>query len=195
MPCYETIAARDAAYPAPRLGQKIGMRRLCGNGYFEQMYNGTRWESFGSIIKDAGLSGAGYSLTATSTAYVVLASYTIPAGMIGDGEEWEGDFFGRSASPHGAAASMPRFRLSGANLLAVYSISSYGRVVRSRGACVRLGTSLTSRDGVSPDLYSNTYPVDTTIDPAQPIIADAGWQPGTIGDVLNMRFVCLRRIG
>ena len=34
IPCFDSIEARNAAYPTPSPGQKIGLKRLCGNGYF-----------------------------------------------------------------------------------------------------------------------------------------------------------------
>lgn len=42
-------------------------------------------------MRDAGVDSAGYDLTAIGTAYGPLASYTVPAGLIGYGEEWEYD--------------------------------------------------------------------------------------------------------
>lgn len=73
------------------VGARVRIPRLCGHGHFYAMRSPTRWavETGQIVVSDcgAGTSTAGYDLVATGTAFVALASYTLPAGMIGDGGE------------------------------------------------------------------------------------------------------------
>lgn len=82
-PSFNSISDRDSAYPTPTEGQKVLIKRFCGNGYFEMCYCGTSWEVAGGqyIILDRGPGGSGYPIVGTS-ATVVVASYTIPANFI-----------------------------------------------------------------------------------------------------------------
>lgn len=177
------------------LGWTGYVKRLCGNGYFHVMHNGTRLAvSPGeSIIRDAGLNGAGYGLKATSTAYVTLASYTIPAGLIATGEEWEGDMFASSPGSHAGSNSYPRMRVDGASMLTSNYITGAGRTCRCRGAFACLSSVLT----VSPnDIYQNGFiSADIAFNPSNAIAIDIGMAAGTINDVLQIRYACLRRIG
>ena len=195
LPCYETIAGRDAAYPVPVLGQKVGMRRLCGNGYFEQMYNGTRWEVCPgeSIVRDAGVGSAGYDITTTGTIYVPLAAYTIPAGLIGDGEVWEADIFAIFTT-YTSGNSLPAVRLASNILTTQIMASAASRTVRNRGAFPRLGTTLQIRSNSPTDIYAgNITDASVNLDLDQTI--DAGISPGAAGNVGRLRQWTFRRIG
>lgn len=195
-PCYDTWELAVAAAEST-LGWTGYVKRLCGNGYFHVMHNGTRLAvSPGeSIISDAGPASAGYDLTATGTAYVALASYTIPAGLIGDGEAWEGDCFAASLSVAAGGTSYPKVRIAAATILAQYGLASANRVCRSRGASVRLGAKLLTRDGVQPDLYSDSYNADVAVTWTNPVAVDAGFSPGAATSTLRLRYWELRRIG
>lgn len=189
------VFASYAALPEPTLGLLAQIPRLCGNGYFALRANGTRWEVCPgeSIIRDAGLNGDGYGLTATSSAYVTLASYTIPAGLIATGEEWEGDVFASSPGPHGGYNSYPRMRVNGASMLVSNYMTAAGRTCRCIGAFACLSSTLT----VAPsDVYQNGYVnADVAFNSSNAIAIDIGIAPGAIGDVLKIRYACFRRIG
>lgn len=189
------VFASYAALPEPTLGLIAQIPRLCGNGYFALRANGTRWEVCPgeSIIRDAGPASAGYNLTATSTAYVTLASYTIPAGLIATGEEWEGDVFASSPGPHGGNNSYPRMRVAGASMLTSNYMTAAGRTCRCRGAFACLSSALT----VGPsDIYQNgSISTDVAFNSSNAIAIDIGIAAGAIGDVSQIRYACLRRIG
>lgn len=72
--------------------------RLCGHGRFIAIKEATRWAVLPgqAPISDAGIGSSvdGYDLTASGTASVPLVSYTIPAGMIGRGEQWAASVIG-----------------------------------------------------------------------------------------------------
>ena len=187
---YTTLSAQ-----APTVGKIAQIPRLCGNGYFALRGNGTRWEVCPgeSIVRDAGAGSAGYDLTATGTEYVPLASYTIPAGLIGDGEEWEADFLG-SAGTHGGATSGARARIDGAVLFSQLGVAGSGRGCRNRGAFVRLGNIAT----VAPatfDIYGNAAGIDSTVNFEANVTIDAGWVPVAVGSELRLRQWTFRRIG
>lgn len=196
LPTYETWG--EAIIAAGTTKGWVGLvRRLCGNGYFHAMHNGSRLgvQCGESIIRDAGPAGAGYDLTATGTAYVALASYTIPAGLIGDGEEWEGDCFAASLSVAAGGTSYPKVRIAAAAISSQYGLASANRVCRNRGASVRLGAKLLTRDGVQPDLYADTYNADVAVTWTDPVAVDAGFSPGAATSTLRLRYWALRRIG
>lgn len=195
-PTYDTWDLAVAA-AGSTLGWEGYVKRLCGNGYFRVMHNGVRL-GVGcgeSIIRDAGINSAGYPMAAAAAgAYVALASYTIPAGLIGDGEEWEVDFFGNAPGTHGGTTSVARARISGATMLAVIGVAGAGRGCRNRGGFARLGNIAT----VAPatyDIYSNSAGIDATVDFSAAVPIDAGWVPGSIGDNLRLRHWTFRRIG
>lgn len=194
-PCYDTWDLAVAA-AGSTLGWTGYVKRLCGNGYFHVMHNGTRLAvSPGeSIICDAGPASAGYDLTATGTAYVALASYTIPAGLIGDGEEWEGDLIARNNGTLIAGADYPMLRIAGSGFLTNNTITAANRVCRNRGAFVRLGGTIALRVG-STDIYTNQTSNDTSIDLSFPQSIDAGFNPGSAGNVSRIRQWTFRRIG
>ena len=187
---YATLSAQ-----APTVGKIAQIPRLCGNGYFALRGNGTRWEVCPgeSIVRDAGAGSAGYDLTATGTAYVPLASYTIPAGLIGEGEEWEVDFLG-NAGTHGGSTSVARARINDAALFSVLGVAGTSRGCRNRGAFVRLGNIAT----VAPatfDIYGNAAGIDRTVNFEANVTIDAGWVPAAVESVLRLRQWTFRRIG
>lgn len=148
-----------------------------------------------SIIRDAGVNSAGYDLTATGTAYVPLASYTIPAGMIGDGEQWEADVFGRTLGVHASGSDALGVRVASSRCTALYLSSNANRVIRTRGSVVRVGTTLIVRDSTQPDIYGDVFLADATIDFGAAITVDAGWSPGAATNTMRLRQWVFRRIG
>lgn len=189
------VFASYAALPAPTLGLLAQIPRLCGNGYFALRANGTRWEVCPgeSIVRDAGPASAGYDLTATGTAYVALASYTIPAGLIGDGEEWEADCFALFTT-FVSGANTPSVRLA-ANVITSQNVSaSANRTVRNRGAFPRLGTTLQIRNNSATDIYSGGT-TDVSVDLGLDQTIDAGISMGAVGNVGRLRQWTFRRIG
>lgn len=188
------VFASYAALPAPTLGLLAQIPRLCGNGYFALRANGTRWEVCPgeSIIRDAGPASAGYDLTATGTAYVALASYTIPAGLIGDGEEWEGDIHSKITTA--TAAIIPRIRIGGVNIVMASPSTMSNRASRGRGAIVRIDVIATRMvNNTSSDIYENVLQdMPTNLSMTQSI--DAGFDTGAVGNVMTLRHWAFRRI-
>ena len=187
---YATLSAQ-----APTVGKIAQIPRLCGNGYFALRGNGTRWEVCPgeSIVRDAGVASAGYDLTATGTAYVPLASYTIPAGLIGDGEEWEADCFAIFTTFVSGSSTLA-VRLA-ANVITSQSLASAAnRAVRSRGAFPRLGTTLQIRNNAATDIYSGGI-TDVSVDLGLNQTIDAGISMGAVGNVGRLRQWTFRRIG
>lgn len=197
-PCYDTWAQAVAA-AGTTLGWHGYVKRLCGNSYFHVMYNGTRLVVCAgeSIIRDAGPSSAGYDLTATGTAYVTLASYTIPAGLIGDGEEWEVDSHAMSLDVHASGNDMLVAYIGGQLLRgSTPSLTAINQVCRLRGAFCRLSSLLTIRTGASTaDLYSGINNTDVTVGMESEQTFTAGFVPGAATNKMRLRHVCLRRIG
>lgn len=189
------VFANYAALPAPTLGLIAQIPRLCGNGYFALRANGTRWEVCPgeSIVRDAGVGSAGYNLTATETAYVPLASYTIPAGLIGDGEEWEADCFALFTT-FVSGTNTPSVRLAANVLTSQNASSSANRTVRNRGAFPRLGTTLQIRNNTATDIYSGGT-TDVSVDLGLNQTIDAGISMGAVGNVGRLRQWTFRRIG
>lgn len=191
---YATLSAQ-----APTVGKIAQIPRLCGNGYFALRGNGTRWEVCPgeSIVRDAGVDSAGYDLTATGTAYVPLASYTIPAGLIGDGEEWEVDTHAMSLDVHASGNNVLSAYIGGQLLRgSTPSLTAINQVCRMRGAFCRLSSLLTIRTGASTaDLYSGINNTDVTVGMESAQTFTAGFVPGAVTNKMRMRHVCLRRIG
>lgn len=189
------VFASYAALPAPTLGLIAQIPRLCGNGYFALRANGTRWEVCPgeSIIRDAGPASAGYSLTAASVAYVPLASYVIPAGLIGDGEEWEGDIHSKITTA--TAAIIPRIRIGGANNIVTAPQSTLSnRASRGRGAIVRIGViAIRMVNNTTSDIYENVLQ-DASTDLSMTQSIDAGFDTGAVGNVMTLRHWAFRRI-
>lgn len=191
---YATLSAQ-----APTVGKIAQIPRLCGNGYFALRGNGTRWEVCPgeSIVRDAGVDSAGYDLTATGTAYVPLASYTIPAGLIGDGEEWEVDTHAMSLDVHASGNNVLSAYIGGQLLRgSTPSLTAINQVCRMRGAFCRLSSLLTIRTGASTaDLYSGINNSDVTVGMESEQTFTAGFGPGAATNKMRLRHVCLRRIG
>lgn len=191
---YGTLSAQ-----APTVGKIAQIPRLCGNGYFALRGNGTRWEVCPgeSIVRDAGVGSAGYDLTATGTAYVALASYAIPAGLIGDGEEWEVDEYVISLDVHASGTDTPHAYLGAASIRgSIPVLTAINQASRMRGAFVRLGGSLMLRSASSSaDLYSGSSITDTFIDMNSAQTLTAGFTPGAATNKMRLRHLCFRRIG
>lgn len=194
LPTYETWGEAIAAAGTTK-GWVGLVRRLCGNGYFHVMHNGSRLgvQCGESIIRDAGPESAGYSLTAASVAYVPLASYVIPAGLIGDGEEWEGDIHSKITTA--TATIIPRIRIGGANNIVTAPQSTISnRASRGRGAIVRIGAIVTRMvNNTILDIYENVLQdASTNLSMTQSI--DAGFDTGAVGNVMTLRHWAFRRI-
>ena len=188
---YATLSAQ-----APTVGKIAQIPRLCGNGYFALRGNGTRWEVCPgeSIVRDAGVDSAGYDLTATGTAYVPLASYTIPAGLIGNGEEWDGDQYARNNGVWVGAADLPLIRIGGVSFTSNGNLGAANRVCRNRGAFARLGDVLSVRISTA-DTYTNQTSADASVDLSVAQTIDVGIIPGAIGNTSRIRMWAFRRIG
>lgn len=197
LPAYADYAT--LSLQTPTVGRIAQIPRLCGNGYFALRANGTRWEVCPgeSIVRDAGPASAGYDLTATGTTYVALASYTIPAGMIGDGEEWEFDIHAMSLEIHASGSNYVDAYVGGTKLLGTAPmLSAVNQVARKRGAFVRLNNTLAMRAGtVSADLYSAVSNNDAVVDVSTQQEVTAGFAPGAVTNKMRLRHICLRRIG
>lgn len=199
LPAYETWG--EAVTAARTTKGWVGLvRRLCGNGYFHVMHNGSRLgvQCGESIIRDAGPGSVGYDLTATGTAYVALASYTIPAGMIGDGEEWEVDNHSRNLGVYSIASNTQKMRIGGV-LIGTNSalLTAINVVSRVRGVIVRLGTTVINRAGgtATSDLYSSAGLTDSALDLSSDQSIDCGFVPGAAANTMQLRQWVLRRIG
>lgn len=185
--------------PTPLVGKIAQIPRLCGNGYFALRSNGTRWEVCPgeSIVRDAGVNSAGYDLTATGTAYVPLVSYTIPAGLIGDGEEWEFDIHVMSLDVHTSGSNYVDSYVGGTKLLGTAPLlSTVNQVARKRGAFVRLGGVFAMRAGTTTtDLYGAATNNDAAVNMSIPQALTAGFGPGAASNKMRLRHFCFRRIG
>lgn len=198
LPTYETWG--EAITAAGTTKGWVGLvRRLCGNGYFHAMHNGSRLgvQCGESIIRDAGPASAGYDLTATGTAYVALASYTIPAGLIGDGEEWEVSHTSKNNGVFSGGGDFPSVRIGLQTLRgSLSSMSGANQVCRGRASIVRLGSIFACGTGnATSDLYNQAANMDRSVDLASSQIIDAGFTPGTIGNTMRLRQWVFRRIG
>lgn len=193
------VFASYAELPAPTLGLLAQIPRLCGNGYFALRANGTRWEVCPgeSIIRDAGPASAGYDLTATGTAYVALVSYTIPAGLIGDGEEWEGSYLAKNNGTFSGGGDFPSIRIGTLSLRgSLPSIAGANQVCRGRASIVRIGSIFACAAGsATSDLYNQAANSDRSVDLASTQTIDAGFTPGVIGNTMRLRHWAFRRIG
>lgn len=185
--------------PTPLVGKIAQIPRLCGNGYFALRGNGTRWEVCPgeSIVRDAGVDSAGYDLTATGTAYVPLASYTIPAGLIGNGEEWEYDYHCKAGAVHNSGNDIPDIKIATSSIKGSTPIlSSVNSVCRGRGAFVRIGSVLTCRSSaVTGELYSSNVNSDVSLDLSVTRTIEIGIAPGAVGNIATVRQWTFRRIG
>lgn len=197
LPTYETWG--EAITAAGTTKGWVGLvRRLCGNGYFHAMHNGSRLgvQCGESIIRDAGPASAGYDLTATGTAYVALASYTIPAGLIGDGEEWEGSYVAKNNGTFSGGGDFPSIRIGTLSLRgSLPSIAGANQVCRGRAGIVRIGSIFACAAGsATSDLYNQAANSDRSVDLASTQTIDAGFTPGVIGNTMRLRHWAFRRI-
>lgn len=192
------VAAWSALPGSPTLGDLRFVPRLCGNGYFMVMWNGSRWSVVvgQSVIRDPGPSSAGYDLTASGTSYVVLSSYTIPAGMVGDGEDWRVVAMSRNNGVYTAGNDGLQVRLSTNNLLGTTSASvgtaGASKVARGIGAFTRLSGVVVKRT-LTGDVYTNQSADDVSVDLSVAQTIDAGISPGAIGNTMRLRFWSLVR--
>lgn len=191
-------AANYGALPAPAVGQQAWLPRLDGHGRFwlsaDPLNN--RWEVMPgqSVISDSGGAGSpGYDLTSVGGGYNQLVAYSIPVGMIGDGESWEADIFGiATVTPFGS--NSPQVRIAGVQLVSNLSSNNAPRITRNRGATVRIGSKLIINSAVASDIYQEAGVADITPSFAAPIIVDAVYFNGGAGVVCTVRYWAFRRI-
>ena len=189
------VFANYDALPAPKLGLIAQIPRLCGNGYFALRANGTRWEvCLGeSIIRDAGPASAGYSLTAAALAYTALASYTIPAGLIGDGEEWMATICMKSGATL-VGTDYASVYLGG-NAIAATALTGTSKQSIAQGLIFRLGgTMVRNHQSVSPTYASATL-IDVSANFDSPQTISAGNIPATVGNIITLRSWVFGRAG
>ena len=191
---YATLSAK-----APTVGKIAQIPRLCGNGYFALRGNGTRWEVCPgeSIVRDAGAGSAGYALTATGTAFVSLASYTIPAGLIGIGEEWDTDVQHRT-NTWVAGTTTSSVKLAGIVASTVNGNASANTKTRNMGTITRFGNGFRCQCAGYPtasNIPNNAFWSENAINLDANKVIDFGITPGAIGDVSVLFFAGLRRIG
>lgn len=189
------VFASYDALPAPTLGLIAQIPRLCGNGYFALRANGTRWEVCPgeSIIRDAGPASAGYNLTATALAYTALTSYTIPAGLIGDGEEWMATICMKS----GATLIGTDYQsvYLGGNAIASGALAGTSKQSISQGIILRLGGTMVRNHQSPSPTYSSAALVDVNVNFNAPQTISAGCIPATVGNIVTMRSWVFGRAG
>lgn len=189
------VFASYAALPAPTLGLLAQIPRLCGNGYFALRANGTRWEVCPgeSIIRDAGPASVGYNLTATGTAYTALASYTIPAGLIGDGEDWMATICMKSGATL-VGTDYPSVYLGGSAIASV-ALAGISKQSIGQGIILRLGGTMVRNHQTLSPTYSSAVLLDVNVNFNDPQTISAGCIPATVGNIVTMRSWVFGRAG
>lgn len=193
-PCYDTWDLAVAAAGSTR-GWTGYVKRLCGNGYFHVMHNGTRLAvSPGeSVISDAGPASAGYNLTATGTTYAALASYTIPEGLIGDGEEWMATICMKSGATL-IGTDYPSVYLGG-SAIAARALAETSKQSIAQGIILRLGGTMVRNHQSPTPTYASATLVDVNVNFDAPQTISAGCIPATVGNIVTMRIWVFGRAG
>lgn len=143
-----------------------------------------------------GSSVDGYDLTAVGTTFVQLVAYTIPAGMIGNGEEWGCSLLIRNNGVYvsGNDAGQIRFADLGSSgvLNQSTTVTSANRVARGEGRFARFGTTLQrSSAGTS---YTNQSSGDQTLDLSVARVIEAGMVPGAATNTMRLRQWSMGRV-
>ena len=191
---YASLPALGAGGAAP--GCIAIIPKLLGAGYCELRAVGSRWSVVPgqSIVSDPGASSAGYDLTAVSTAYVSLASTTIPAGMIGDGEEWATILYIKNNGVFVSGSDVGQTRIGTKVFSTGPTASSVNQVARGRGAFVRLGGVAVMMPSKGIEIYSNQTNADQSIDFTANQTLDVGILPGASTNTIRLRYWSFGRI-
>ncbi len=186
-----TLGASDRAIAS--------LPRLCAHGMCLVMWNGTRWGVVPGqvVISDAGTGSStdGYDLTAAGTSFVSLVSYTIPAGMFGDGEEWFATAHMRNNGVYvsGTDTVQVRWQSLGANgtIISAAGANLANRVARGEGRMLRLGSTLVRMAGRSDAGsvlgWNGQNSADQTLDLSVAQTIEAGITPGAATNTSRIR--------
>ena len=191
LPSYDTWA--EAVTAAGSTQGWIGrVKTLCGTDHFTAVHNGIRLRVLGgsAIIRDIGPNGAGYPLTATGTAYVALASYTIPAGMIGDGDQFGCAVFGANTGVLSSGNDSFSVRFGANQINAQSQVAFANRRSTSTGSLVRIGAQaicVSAGPNALSGSDNNNYPgglISVDFSAAQTITVGA--TPGAVGNTMKI---------
>jgi hypothetical protein len=153
-----------------------------------------RYESTGRLAVDAGQCVASQNdphsvISAASTTAVDLTWLTIPAGLIGDGEEWEHSFPSETGTNTGSDAITIIHGNSGVLYAATVSASTSGNITRSNrssGIIARIFQSVNTSVVTGVQRSSIDSSVDQTL--------KLRITPATIGNTTYIRRAQLRRL-
>ncbi len=185
-----TQVANWEALPSGALVGSMAMApRLCGHGMFLAEKSASRWAVLTGqmIVSDCGpgTSTSGYDLTATGTDFVALASYTLPAGIFGEGESWGADALMRNKGVYVSGADTAQVRIAGIQLTTSVAANGANRVARCNGAAVRLGGTLVKHTGGLS--YGGVTSQDVTVDLSVAQTLAAGIAPGAATNTCRLR--------
>lgn len=179
---FDTYAALVAAYPSAKVGTTAWVKRILGTGYFQCMWNGSRWEVAPghSIVSDS----TGYPLTASGTSLVVLASCTIPGGLIGSGEEWEFSMGYENSTVFAGSGDTGALRINGSvSLVSPGTLTAASRMSGCYGRFLYKASKFYRPTGGAVGVsWNNQAQGYALIDMSLPQVADVTMTPGAVGN-------------
>lgn len=196
LPTYPTYEALNAAMPAGVRGRCASVKQISGPGDYKVYDTGTRWAVCPgeapvcdsvevTINSNVGMPGI----------YQTMGVYSIPAGLIGDGEIWEWadtsmQSAGSSPATIGVIAGASTFLSSVAFATAASAMVRGWRKFRRRGSSIlRMYATNSSESNAAGVLSNFTVAADFSLTQA------LSYQvaPGSATDVITMYSFALRR--
>lgn len=172
----------------PGVAGDIGyIPRLVGGGFFQVQYTGTLWEVCPgeSVVM---LLNPIPPVPAPSTALQTFSLYTIPAGMVGNGEEWEFSF--QVGAQANAGSDYVAISLNSDELSS--NVISPGATNPFTLRTVRNGTITQANVSFQDGWFG--FPSDRSIDFGLNQIVSVGIVPAAIGNITKMKNAFLRRL-
>jgi len=191
VPVLPAVIASYDLLPAIALdGQEALVPRLVGGGFFRVRYMtaSSRWGVCpGEVV--AAQTDPHSVVTAGSTANVDITWLTVPAGIIGDGEEWEFSFPTETGANTGSDTTIIIHASSGVLSASTAANSTSGNIARFyRSLTVLARTFQITNASVVTGIQRNT--IDSSV--SQPLKIRI--TPATIGNSTFVRHAQLRRV-
>lgn len=184
------VASYNLLPATAAVGTTAWVGRILGGGYFEVMYNGTRW----AVVpgQDPARLETEISLTAVGTTYVQLVNVVV-GPLVGDYETWLFRAAFRSGGVFTLRSTMILRTIgSASNLGNACTVNNAAHRGRKIGAFRRYGGTV-QRVAGQPESYAEATRADAAVSDWNLFSVECGVAPGAIGDTLVLEEFSLIR--
>lgn len=190
-PEYASYPALVSALPPGVPGRLASIPMIGGSGRTIMFDNGTAWV----VMRGQMLVDQWVDFTSAGNTLVVVSTWSIPAGVFGDGHEMAGIVFARGLSGYASGTDNIRLRnedqgAAGGLMGNITMTSSYPRASRGLAEVHRDGNSWLAADASVNPAYNNAIPNVRSHNWANPWVLGLTVQAGAAGHVMriNVKF-------